>query len=70
MFDYWNLKGRIREKWQTQEAFAKTMGMSLTALNQRLNGVVDWKMTEVAKACEHLDIQPSDAWIYFFKPKV
>lgn len=70
MFDYLKLKAKIMETYKTQEAFAKAMEMSLTALNQRLNGVVDWKTTEVVKACELLGVDLSDAWIYFFNQKV
>lgn len=70
MFDYLKLKAKIMETYKTQEAFAKAMEMSLTALNQRLNGVVDWKTTEVVKACELLCVDLSDAWIYFFNQKV
>lgn len=39
--DYKKLKLKIKEVYETQEAFAKVMGMSQTALNQRLNGSVD-----------------------------
>ena len=68
--DYKKLKLKITEVFDTQEAFAKAMGMSKTALNQRLNGSVEWKVSEIAKACDLLHIPLSDAHLYFFTQKV
>lgn len=70
MFDYQKLKARIMEKFKTQGAFAEAMGMSLPALNQRLNGAIEWKSPEIVKACELLDINLTDAHMYFFVKKV
>ncbi len=70
MFDYKKLKLKIKEVYDTQEAFADAMGMSYTALNQRLNNVVEWKTPEIAKACELLHIPLSEAHLYFFNLKV
>ena len=66
MFDYKMLKLKIKEVYDTQEAFALAFGMSKTALNQRLNGSVEWKSSEIAKACELLHIDIADAETYFF----
>lgn len=68
--DYSKLKGRIKEVFDTQEAFAEAMGMSYTAINQRLNGVVEWKTSDICKACELLHIPLDEAHLYFFKEKV
>lgn len=68
--DYKKLKLKIKEVFDTQEAFAEAMGMGRTALNQRLNDSVEWKMSEVAKACDLLHIPLTDAHLYFFTPKV
>lgn len=68
--DYKKLKLKIKEVYDTQEAFAEAMGMSKTALNQRLNGSVEWKASEIAKACDLLHIPLTDAHLYFFTPKV
>lgn len=70
MFDYQKLKGKIVEVFKTQAAFAEAMGMDLTSLNQRLNGKVEWKTTEIVKACGLLNIDLSDAWMYFFVKKL
>ena len=69
-FDYKMLKLKIKEVYDTQDAFADAMGMSCTVINQRLNNVVQWKTPEIAKACELLHIPLSDAHLYFFKQKV
>ena len=68
--DYKKLKLKIKEVFDTQDAFSKAMEMSRTALNQRLNGSVEWKMSEVAKACDLLHIPLTDAHLYFFTRKV
>lgn len=69
-FDYKMLKLKIKEVYDTQEAFADAMGMSYTALNQRLNNVVHWKSPEIAKACELLHIPLAEAHLYFFTLEV
>lgn len=68
--DYKKLKLKIKEVFNTQEAFAKAMDMSLSTLNQKLNGLTEWKTSEIAKACDLLHIPLDEAWLYFFKPKV
>jgi len=60
------LKGKIKEVFNTQKAFADAMGMNETAVTQRLSGAVQWKASEIAKACDVLDIPLTDAWLYFF----
>lgn len=68
--DYKRLKLKIKEIFDTQEAFGEAMNMSKTALNQRLNGKVAWKGEEIAKACDLLGVDLADAYLYFFTPKV
>lgn len=68
--DYKMLKLKIKEVYDTQPAFAKAMGMSYTSLNQRLNGSVEWKVSEIAKACDLLHIPLTEAHLYFFTQKV
>lgn len=70
VFDYKMLKLKIKEVYDTQEAFAGVMDMSQTALNQRLNGAVEWKSPEIAKACNLLGVDLADAYKYFFTQKV
>ena len=63
--DYSELKGKIRAVFDTQEAFADAMGMSRNAVSQRLTGAIEWKIKEIAKACDVLGIPIADAHIYF-----
>lgn len=67
---YRKLRGKIKEVYDTQNAFADALGLSYTALNFRLNGKVDWKTAEIAKACNLLEIPLKDAYLYFFVEKV
>ena len=59
------LRGKIKEVFDTQEAFAEAMGFSKTALYKRLQDEVEWKMCEVAKACDLLGIPFAEAPVYF-----
>ena len=68
--NYKKLKLKIKEVYDTQEAFADAMEMSRVALNQRLNNVVQWTTSDIAKACELLDIPLEEAHLYFFTPEV
>lgn len=67
---YRKLRGKIKEVFDTQEAFAEAMGMNKAPIAQRLNGSVEWKVPEVAKACDLLHIPLTDAHIYFFNREV
>lgn len=69
-YDFKKLKLRIKEVFDTQEAFAEAMGMNYVSLNQRLNNTVDWKLPEIAKACDLLGILWSEIKAYFFTEKV
>lgn len=68
--DYKRLKLKIKEVFDTQGAFSKAMGMSKTALSQRLNGSVEWKGSEISRACELLHVPVADTHLYFFTQKV
>lgn len=61
---YAELRGAIRAKFGTQEAFAKAMGMHYSTLSSKLRGMTDWTRAEMARACELLDISVT----VFFKP--
>ena len=66
VFDYCKLYGKIKEVFGTQEAFAKAMDMSRSAINSRLTQKIEWKSPEIAKAAVLLGIPISDTHIYFF----
>lgn len=67
---YAKLRGRIREKYGTQQKFAKDLGISYTSLVQRLGGKIEFKASEMMKACDLLEIDYADAPAYFFCHKV
>lgn len=68
--DYSKLYGKIREVYKTQKAFGEAMGMSISAVNQRLSGNTQWTSPDIVKACELLGIPLSEAHLYFFTQKV
>ena len=68
--DYKKLKLKIKEVFDTQEAFAEVMGLNKSTLNQKLNNSTEWKTSEIAKACDLLHIPLADAHLYFFTRKV
>jgi hypothetical protein len=65
-YDYAKLRGRIREVYGTQEAFACAMKMSPATLSQKLNNRVDWSREEMDRACELLCIPLEEVPLYFF----
>lgn len=68
--DHSKLRGLIREKYGTQEAFAKAMGISDCSVSKKLNGHTDWDASEIRLACELLGIKAEEIPLYFFTPKV
>lgn len=67
IFDYQELKGAIRGKYNTQADFAKDMYMSASALNKKLNNKKQFTDREIVRACKLLGISKDE---YFFKLKV
>lgn len=63
-FDYSKLAGRIKEKYDTQAAFAKELGLSPAALSQKLNNKADFSQEEIVLAAELLELP--DLKSYFF----
>lgn len=67
---YAKLRGRIREIFGTQEAFATAMGMDKSTLSLKLNDRYDFTRFEIEKACEVLKIPFDEIGVYFFTAKV
>lgn len=63
---YSKLKGKIKEYFGTNKAFAKAMGMDLSSLSAKLNNKSPWKREEIEKACALLQIPIEDVYLYFF----
>ena len=70
-FDFSKLRGKIVEKFKTQEEFAKAMGCSTQTLNYKLNNKIEFTSREINKAIKLLDIKnQNEAWQIFFTKKV
>lgn len=69
-YDYRKLLGRIVEMYGTQYSFAEAMGLSEHSLSVKLNNRRNFKQTEIKKACELLNIAPSEMSDYFFTAEV
>jgi len=67
---YAKLRGKIKEVFGTQEAFAKAMEMNTVSISHRLNNKLEWKTNEIVKACMVLGIPLEDNAAYFFTKEV
>jgi hypothetical protein len=65
-YNYNALRGKIREVFGTQDAFATAMAMSSSTLTAKLKGRTDWKRAEIEQAMKVLDIPVQDVGLYFF----
>ena len=66
---YSKLRGKIKEVFGTQDAFAAAMDMNPATLSAKLNNRLDWSRSEMEKACTLLGISLMEMHIYFFCPK-
>lgn len=69
-FDYSKLAGRIREKYGTQKAFARKLGISEGSLSLKMTGYHYFSQAEIGKAVKLLDLEPGSVTDYFFTVKV
>lgn len=69
-FVYNKLKGRIKEIFGTQSAFAEAVGLSSVSVSAKLNNGVEFKPSEIMKAVDVLKIEPEDIPVYFFTQDV
>ena len=60
------LRGRIRECYGTQDAFAKALNMSPATLSKKLMGKTEWGRQEIEEACNLLRIPVEEIHAYFF----
>lgn len=61
------LRGRIIEKFETQENFAKALGITSGTLSQKLRERRELKRTEIVQWCELLEIPKEEVSSYFFE---
>ena len=65
-YSYSKLIGRIIECCGTRVKFAKLMGVSEHTMSLKLNGKVQWRQVDIARACDILDISYKEIPEYFF----
>jgi hypothetical protein len=68
-FDYARLRGLIREKSGTLEAFAVAVGLSPAKIRAKLNNSTDFKLPEIDRVCEFLGIRNEEIDGIFFTAK-
>lgn len=68
--DYSKLKGRIREKNETQNTLAKHLNLPNTTLSLKINCKSPFKQSEIRGICEFLAIPNEEIGVYFFTQKV
>jgi len=67
---YAKLRGKIREVFGSEAAFAAAMGMNPASLSAKLGNKSPWKREEIEKACHLLGIPIEEVHIYFFHKKL
>ena len=66
MSEYSKLRGRIVEKFGSQRAFAKKIGLSEQSVTAKLSGRTDFSTNEILEWCNKLGIEQTEVGIYFF----
>lgn len=65
-YTYNKLRGRIVEKYRTQERFAQAIGINKNALSRKMTGRTGISQEDIAKWCQLLDIDKDLIGEYFF----
>lgn len=65
-FEYNKLRGRIVEKYGTQAKFAQELGISPTAMSEKMTGKTMFSQKDIDQWRKLLDIDSDDIGIYFF----
>lgn len=65
-FTYQKLRGRIVEIYGTQEKFREKLGISSTALSNKMTGKTGFSQADILKWSVLLDIELKDVGVYFF----
>ena len=69
MFDTSKLRGRIVEKFGSQAAFARELGVTRGTINNQLNSPNGLSQCTITKWSELLEIPANEIGEYFFKLK-
>ena len=70
VFDFSKLRGKIKEMFGTQTAFANEIPMNDATLSNKLNNNVEFSPKEIIKSCTLLNIEFREIPVYFFTLKV
>ena len=70
IYDYTKLQWRIREVYDTQENFAKILGISKISLSEKLSNLKKFSQSEINKIHSLLFVRDEDLRGYFFTLKV
>lgn len=65
-FKYAKLRGRIKEKYETEGKFAEAMGITQMSLSRKFNGKTQFSSGDIKKMSELLEIPLEEAGVYFF----
>lgn len=68
--DYSKLRGRIRERYVTEQAFAEAMGKTVSQMSLLLNGKAIWRQDDIRRASGLLEIADGEIGSYFFADRV
>lgn len=68
-YDYTKLRGRIKERFGTETAFAKAIHMNRTSLSLRLTGIREFTQSQILLFASALGIAPNEIGEYFFATK-
>lgn len=63
---YAKLRGRIVEKFGTQDAFREQIGISKTAMSNKMTGKTGFSQNDIIKWCDLLSIDMQNVSDYFF----
>jgi DNA-binding Xre family transcriptional regulator len=66
-FDYEKLCERIRKKYNTQDDFAQTVGISPIMLTAKLNNADGFTLSEIDTISGYLGIQVREINVFFYK---
>lgn len=65
-YSYDKLRGRIVEKYGSQEKFAEVIGISPNSLSKKMTGKTGFSQKDIIRWSELLDIDKADYSEYFF----
>lgn len=63
---YDRLRGRIIEKYGSQEKFAEVIGISSNSMSKKMNGKTGFSQKDIVKWSALLDIDKAELSEYFF----